>query len=140
MHLFSRPGARVAHPGPARERLALYAAVAIAVLALVVAAYAAVRPAPQPPPAASVTVRLADKVTVNFAGVHHVQLGWIHVDKAPCVAELRANYTQFWFLLDGVNYGNPAVAVLQPGNHTVGAVVAAYTNGTKVKIEYRIAG
>jgi hypothetical protein len=131
-----------AHAGHAGGRLALYAAVAIAILALIVAAYAvATMPKPyQPPPTASETVKLADKVVVDYAGVHHVNLGWIYVDKAPCVAELKANYTYTWFLLDGVQYGNPATAILAPGNHTVSAIIAAYANGTKIKVEYRIVG
>jgi hypothetical protein len=132
----------VASPGPAGGRLALYAAVAIAVIALVVAAYAAARPAPQaqPLPSASVSVRLADRVVVDYAGVHRVPLGWIYVSGAPVVVQLAANYSHAWFMLDGIGYGNPAVAVLQPGNHTVEAIIYAAANGTKVKIEYRVAG
>ena len=140
MLIYPRAGPRVAHP--AMDRIALYAAVAIAVIALVVAAYAvAAMPKPyQPPPTASVTLKLADRVVVDCAGTHQVTLGWIYVKDAPAVAELRANYSHFWFLLDGVSYGNPATAVLEPGNHTVGAVIYAVQNGTKVKIEYKIVG
>lgn len=129
---------------PLRARRADIAAIAIAVMALVVAAYAiAVMPRPQPPPAlpsANATVRLADVVAVDYAGVHQVRLGWIHIKNAPAVVELRANYTYFWFLLNGANYGNPATAVLQPGNYTVDAVIAVYANGTKIKIDYRVVG
>ena len=140
MLIYPRAGPRVAHPAPARvDRIALYAAVAIAVIALVVAAYA-VAAMPRPPPTASATVKLADRVVVDCAGTHQVTLGWIYVKDAPAVAELRANYTYFWFLLDGDIYGNPATAILAPGNHTVSAIIAAYTNGTKVKIEYKIVG
>jgi hypothetical protein len=131
----------VASPAP-RERLALYAAVAIAVLALVVAAYAATRPAPAPelPPTASVTVRLANTVAVIAPGVHRVGLGWIYVDRAPAIVQLSANYSYAWFLLDGVYHGNPATAVLQPGNHTVDAVISVTANGTKIKIDYKVLG
>lgn len=135
----------MASPAP-RERLALYAAVAIAVLALVVAAYAATRPAqvqPQPvklPPPANATVMLAGAVSVDAPGAYRVPLGWIYISNAPAVVQLTANYSYAWFLLDGVNHGNPAVAVLAPGNHTVDAIIAAYANGTKIKIDYRIVG
>ena len=117
-------------------------AVALAVLSLLVAVYAvATMPKPyQPPPTASVTLKLADRVAVDYAGTHQVRLGWIYVKDAPAVVELKANYTYFWFLLDGANHGNPAVTTLLPGNHTVDAIIAAHANGTKVKIEYRILG
>jgi hypothetical protein len=67
-------------------------------------------------------------------------LGWIHVKDAPAVVELSANYTYVWFLLDGVRYGNPAVAALQTGNHTIAAIIAVYDNATKINISYRVLG
>ena len=145
MFIYPRAGPRVAHPAPVRARdMAVYAAVAIAILALVVAAYAAMRPAKTNqsglPPSASATVKLASAVSIASPGAYRVPLGWIYVSDAPAVVQLRANYSYTWFLLDGVNYGNPAIAVLQPGNHTVDAIIAAYTNGTKIKIEYAVLG
>ena len=149
MHLMFRPARAVAHPAPVKARdVAVYAAVAIAILALVVAAYAAMRPAQVVktanqtglPPPASATVKLASEVSIASPGAYRVPLGWIYVSDAPAVVQLRANYSYTWFLLDGVNYGNPAPAVLTPGNHTVDAIIAAYTNGTKIKIEYAVLG
>ena len=148
MHLMFRPARAVAHPAPVKARdVAVYAAVAIAVLALVVAAYAAMRPAQVVktnqtglPPSASATVNLASAVTLDAPGAYRVPLGWIYVSDAPAVVQLRANYSYTWFLLDGVNYGNPATAVLTPGNHTVDAIISAVQNGTKIKIEYAVLG
>jgi len=117
-------------------------AVAVAVVALIVAVYAvATQPKPyQPPPTASATVKLVDKIAVDVPGVYTVNLGWIYVKDAPAVVQLVANYSYTWFLLDGVRYGNPAQAVLQPGNHTVAAIIAVYSNGTKINIDYKVVG
>jgi hypothetical protein len=119
-----------------------YVAVAVALIALIVAVYALVtqpKPTP-PPPTASATVKLVDAVTVERPGTYTVELGWIHVKDAPAVVELSANYTYIWFLLDGVKYGNPAVATLQQGNHTVSAIVFVYDNATKINISYKVVG
>jgi hypothetical protein len=117
-------------------------AVAVALIALIVAVYAVVTmPKPYiPPPTASATVRLADQIVVDHPGVYTVNLGWIYVRDAPAVVQLSANYTYTWFILDGVQYGNPASAVLQPGNHTVAALIAVYSNATKINISYRVVG
>jgi len=119
-----------------------YIALAVAFAALLVAVYAVVtQPKPyQPPPTASATVKLIDAVHVDMPGVYTVDLGWIYIKDAPAVVELSANYTYMWFLLDGVRYGNPAVATLQPGNHTVSAIIAVYSNATKINISYRVVG
>jgi hypothetical protein len=118
-----------------------HVALVVAVVALLVAVYAVItQPKPyQPPPTASVTVKLADQIAVDYPGVYKADLGWIYVRDAPAVVELSANYTYIWFLLDGVRYGNPAVAVLRPGNHTVSAHVVVY-NATKINISYRVVG
>jgi hypothetical protein len=117
-------------------------AVAVALVALLVAIYAVVTmPKPyQPPPTASATVKLVDNVAVDAPGAYTVGLGWIYVKDAPAVVELSANYTYMWFLLDGVRYENPASAILQPGNHTVSAIIAVYDNGTKINISYKVVG
>jgi hypothetical protein len=117
-------------------------AVAVALVALLVAIYAVVTmPRPyEPPPTASATVRLVNSVTVDTPGTYTVDLGWIHIRDAPAVVELSANYSYVWFLLDGVRYGNPASAALQPGNHTVSAIVAVFSNGTKININYKVVG
>jgi len=116
--------------------------IAVAFIALIVAIYALVtRPPPySQPPTASATVKLVDRITVDAPGVYTVNLGWIHTKDAPAVVELSANYTYVWFLLDGVRYGNPAVATLKPGNHTVSAIIVVYSNATKIKIDYRVLG
>jgi hypothetical protein len=117
-------------------------AVAVALIALLVAIYAVVTmPKPYiPPPTASATVKLVDQIVVDHPGVYTVNLGWIYVRDAPAVVQLSANYTYTWFILDGVQYGNPASAVLQPGNHTVAALIAVYSNATKINISYRVVG
>jgi len=117
-------------------------AVAVALIALVIAVYALItQPKPYtPPPTASATVKLIDGVTVDIPGTYTVDLGWIHIKDAPAVVELSANYTYIWFLLNGVKYGNPAVATLQPGNYTVSAIVAVFSNGTKINISYKVVG
>jgi hypothetical protein len=117
-------------------------AVVVALVALLVAIYAVVTmPKPyEPPPTASAAVKLVDSITVDMPGAYTVDLGWIHVKNAPAVVELSANYSYVWFLLDGVRYGNPAMATLQPGNHTVSAIIAVYGNGTKINISYRVVG
>jgi hypothetical protein len=79
-------------------------------------------------------------VIVDTPGAYTVGLGWIYVKDAPAVVELSANYSYVWFLLDNVRYGNPASAVLQPGNHTVSAIIAVYDNGTKINISYKVVG
>jgi hypothetical protein len=119
-----------------------YIAVGVALIALIVAVYAVVtQPKPyQPPPTASATVKLADSITVDMPGTYAVDLGWIRIKDAPAVVELYANYTYIWFLLNGVKYGNPAVATLQPGNYTVSAIIAVYSNATKINISYRVLG
>ena len=117
-------------------------AVAVALIALVIAVYALItQPKPYtPPPTASATVKLIDGVTVDIPGTYTGDLGWIHIKDAPAVVELSANYTYIWFLLNGVKYGNPAVATLQPGNYTVSAIVAVFSNGTKINISYKVVG
>jgi len=117
-------------------------AVAVALVALIVAIYAVVtQPKPyQPPPTASANVKLVDRVVVDMPGTYTVNLGWIYIKDAPAVVQLAANYSYTWFLLDGVRYGNPAQAVLQPGNHTVSAIIAVYGNGTKINIDYKVVG
>jgi len=117
-------------------------AVVVALVALLVAIYAVVTmPRPyEPPPTASATVKLADSITVDIPGTYAVDLGWIHVKDAPAVVELSANYSYIWFLLNGVKYGNPAVATLRPGNYTVFAIVAVFSNGTKININYKVMG
>jgi len=120
-------------------------ALVVAVLALIVAAYAVASmnklhiTVKQVVP--NVTVKLIDSVVVDVPGVRQVWLGWVYTD-APVVAEFRAYGTPngtLWFLIDNTYYGNPAVATLDAGNHTVAAVVAV--NGTaKIKITYRIVG
>jgi hypothetical protein len=119
-----------------------YTAVGVALIALIVAVYAVVtQPKPyQPPPTASAAVKLVGSITVDAPGTYTVDLGWIHIKDAPAVVELSANYTYVWFLLNGVRYGNPAVALLQPGNHTVSAIIAVHSNATKIKIDYRVLG
>lgn len=119
-----------------------YIAIAVAFIALIVAIYAIVTQPPpySPPPTASATIKLVDSIAVDVAGVYAVDLGWIHIKDAPAVVELSANYTYVWFLLDGVRYGNPAVAALRPGNHTVSAIIAVYGNATKININYRVLG
>jgi len=117
-------------------------AVAVAFVALLVAIYAVVTmPKPyQPPPTAKVNVNLASQVVMNTAGAYTVNLGWIYVKDAPAVVQLYANYSYIWFLLDGVRYGNPATIELQPGNHTVAAIIAVYRNATKININYSVVG
>ena len=119
-----------------------HVAVAAALIALVIAVYALItQPQPyKPPPTASATVKLANSVYVDMPGAYTVDLGWINVKDAPAVVELSANYTYMWFLLDGVRYGNPAVATLQPGNHTVSAIIIVYDNATKININYKVVG
>ncbi len=119
-----------------------YIAVAVALIALLVAVYALVtqpKP-PEPPPTASVKVKIVNQIAVDHPGTYAVDLGWIHIKDAPAVVELSANYTYIWFLLNGVKYGNPAVTALQPGNHTVSAIVAVYGNATKINISYKVLG
>jgi hypothetical protein len=119
-----------------------YVAVAVAFIALLVAVYALVtqpKP-PEPPPTASVKIKLVDKVVVDYPGTYAVDLGWIYVRDAPAVVELKANYTYIWFLLNGVKHGNPATAVLQPGNYTVSAHIIVYGNATKINISYKVVG
>ena len=123
------------------QRYEQYIGLVVAFVALLVAIYAlATQPKYQPPPTASASVKLVDSVIVDVPGTYTVNLGWIYIKDAPAVVELSANYTYVWFLLDGVRYGNPATATLQPGNHTVSAIVAVYGNATKININYRIVG
>jgi len=119
-----------------------YIAVAVALIALLIAIYALVtQPAPyNPPPTASATVELVDRLTVNMPGTYVIDLGWIHIRDAPAVVELSANYTYIWFIFNGTRYGNPAFIALQPGNHTVSAIIVIERNGTKININYRILG
>jgi hypothetical protein len=121
------------------QRYEQYIGLIVAFVALLVAIYA-LATQPKPQPAASATVKLADRISVDVPGVYTTTLGWIYVKDAPAVVQLSANYTYIWFLLDGVRYGNPAQAVLQPGNHTVSAVIAVYGNGTKINISYKVVG
>jgi len=137
-------------------------ALAVAVLALIVASYtvAVKQPAGSsttvtvvketttvvasstpPPPPPNVVVRLANTTVINTPGTYQVTLGWIYTD-APVVAELRASGTAngtLWFLIDGIYYGNPALATLDKGNHTIGAIVFV-ANATNIKIYYRVVG
>ena len=119
-----------------------YVAVVVALIALIIAIYALVTQPPHysPPPSASATVRLVDRISADMPGVYTVNLGWIHIKDAPAVVELSANYTHIWFMLNGVRYGNPVVATLQPGNYTVSAIVSILNNGTKINISYRVLG
>jgi hypothetical protein len=123
---------------PKSERVAI----AVALIALIIAVYALItQPKPYtPPPTASATVNLADVVVVDMPGTYAVDLGWILIKDAPAVVELSANYSYVWFLLDGVKYGNPAVATLQPGNHTVSAILTVFSNATKINISYKVVG
>jgi len=124
------------------QRYDQYIGLIVAFVALLVAIYAlATQPKPyQPPPTASASVKLVDSVVVDVPGMYTVNLGWIYVKDAPAVVQLSANYSYVWFLLDGVRYGNPVVTSLQPGNHTVSAVIAVYSNGTKINIDYKVVG
>lgn len=139
------------------DRLGL-AALAVAVIALIVAAYTvAMLPkasstqnanktvttttttvaASSPPP--NVTISLRDSVTVDIAGLHKVDLGWIYTT-GPVVIELRGSGDyEIWFLVDNNYYGNPALAVLDKGNHTVSAYINAVSVG-KFNISYRVVG
>lgn len=132
-------------------------ALAVAVIALIVAAYAVasipktsnthggntttvvtttvVASSPSP----NVTVSLRDSVTVDWAGLNKVVLGWIYTT-GPCVVELRGvgDY-EIWFLVDNNYYGNPAVVVLDRGNHTIAAYINAIGSG-KINISYRVVG
>jgi len=119
-----------------------YVAIAVALVAMIVAIYALItQPKPEPPPpTASATVKLIDSITVDLPGTYTINLGWIHIKDAPAIVELSANYTHIWFLLNGVKYGNPAVATLQQGNYTVSAIVAVFSNGTKINISYKVVG
>jgi len=129
---------------------------AVAVIALIVAAYA-VASIPKAsntkssntttvtttvvasPPPPNVTVSLIDKVVVNVSGLHYVKLGWIYTD-APVVVELRGSGDyEIWFAVDNNFYGNPALAVLDKGNHTVAAYVNVLGPG-KININYRVVG
>jgi hypothetical protein len=131
-------------------------ALAVAVMALIVAAYAVASipktsnthggntttvtttvVASSPPP--NVTVSLRDSVTVDWAGLNKVVLGWIYTT-GPCIVELRGvgDY-EIWFLVDNNYYGNPAVVVLSGGNHTIGAYINALGPG-KINISYRVVG
>jgi hypothetical protein len=124
------------------QRYDQYIGLVVAFVALLVAIYAlATQPKPyQPPPTASASVKLVDRVVVDVPGTYTVNLGWIYIKDAPAVVELAANYSYVWFLLDGVRYGNPTTATLEPGNHTVSAIVAVYGNATKININYRVVG
>ena len=138
------------------DRLGLVA-LAVAVMALIVAAYTvAMLPkasstqnanktvtttttavASSPPP--NVTISLRDSVTVDIAGLHKVDLGWIYTT-GPVVIELRGSGDyEIWFLVDNNYYGNPALAVLDKGNHTVSAYINAVSVG-KFNISYRVVG
>jgi hypothetical protein len=130
-------------------------ALAVAVIALIVAAYAVASipksnthgnntavvtttvVASSPPP--NVTVSLRDSLTVDWVGLNKVVLGWIHTTR-PCIVELRGvgDY-EIWFLVDNKYYGNPAVVVLDSGNHTIGAYINALGPG-KINISYRVVG
>ena len=121
------------------QRYEQYIGLVVAFVALLVAIYA-LATQPKPQPAASATVKLVDRISVDVPGVYTANLGWIYVKDAPAVVQLSANYSYVWFLLDGVRYGNPAQAVLRPGNHTVSAVIAVYGNGTKINIDYKVVG
>jgi hypothetical protein len=116
--------------------------VAVALVALVVAVYAVVTmPKPyQPPPTAAATVNLVNQISVNMSGVYTVNLGWIYISNAPAIVNISSNYSYIWFLFDGVRYGNPAMVTLQPGNHTVSAIIAVYRNGTNININYNVVG
>jgi hypothetical protein len=138
------------------DRLGLVA-LAVAVIALIVAAYTvAMLPkasstqnanktvtttttavASSPPP--NVTISLRDSVTVDIAGLHKVDLGWIYTT-GPVVIELRGSGDyEIWFLVDNNYYGNPALAVLDKGNHTVSAYINAVSVGN-FNISYRVVG
>ena len=138
------------------DRLGLVA-LAVAVIALIVAAYTvAMLPkasstqnttttiattttvvASSPPP--NVTISLRDSVTVDIAGLHKVDLGWIYTT-GPVVIELRGSGDyEIWFLVDDNYYGNPALIMLSEGNHTVSAYINALGNG-KINISYRVVG
>jgi len=126
-----------------RDTALISIAVVASLIAMIVAAIALVgyyELRSKPSPTASATVKLIDGVTVDIPGTYTVDLGWIHIKDAPAVVELSANYTYIWFLLNGVKYGNPAVATLQPGNYTVSAIVAVFSNGTKINISYKVVG
>jgi len=126
-----------------RDTALINIAVAVSLIAMIVAAIALVgyyELRSKPSPTASATVKLANSVYVDMPGAYTVDLGWINVKDAPAVVELSANYTYMWFLLDGVRYGNPAVATLQPGNHTVSAIIIVYVNATKININYKVVG
>ncbi|MFZ8809328.1 MAG: hypothetical protein ACO2PN_14640 [Pyrobaculum sp.] len=117
-------------------------AVVVAIIALLIAVYALLTqpPAYTPPPTASATVMLTESITVDIPGTYTVDLGWIQIRDAPAVVELSANYTYIWFIFNGTRYGNPAFITLQPGNHTVSAIIVIERNGTKININYRILG
>jgi len=106
-----------------------------------VAVYAVVpMPKPYTPPTATATVNLANQVFVGMPGVYTVNLGWIYISNAPAVVSISSNYSYTWFLLDGIKYDNPATVTLQPGNHTVSAIIAVYRNGTNININYSVVG
>jgi hypothetical protein len=132
-------------------------ALVIAVIALIVAAYTvATMPkasntqggnttttvvttvvASSPPP--NVTVSLRDSIRVDWVGLNKVTLGWIYTT-GTVIVELRGSGDyDIWFLVDNKYYGNPALVVLDKGNHTVGAYINALGPG-KINISYRVVG
>jgi len=132
-------------------------ALAVAVMALAVAAYtiSVVSKQPtatkQPPaPVPNVTVNIVDSVTVDAPGTYTVKLGLVRNDapvvvefSASCAPTTRAYCTPnntITFLIDGIYYGNPAVALLDKGDHVVDAIVYVYDNATKFNIFYKVLG